>query len=54
MKNWGDKDPLQQVVIDLLKYNRHRVNLNNYSVKLTEDAPLEQELTEDVVEDLQD
>jgi hypothetical protein len=54
MKNWGGKDPLQQVVIDLLKYNKHRVNLKNYSVKLTEDAPLEEELTEDVVEDLQD
>jgi len=54
MKNWGDKDPLQQVVIDLLKYNRQRVNLKNYTVKLTEDAPLEEELTEDVVEDLQD
>jgi hypothetical protein len=54
MKSWGSDDPLQKVVIDLLKYNKCRVNLNNYSVKLTEDAPLEQELTEDVVENLQD
>lgn len=54
MKTWGDSDPLQQVVIDLLKYNKHRVNLEHYTVKLTEDAPLEQELTEDTVEVLQD
>lgn len=54
MKNWGKDEPLQKVVIDLLKYNKHRVNLKNYTVKLTEDAPLEAELTEDVVEDLQD
>lgn len=54
MKTWGDSDPLQQVVIDLLKYNKHRVNLDCYTVKLTEDAPLEQELTEDTVEQLAD
>jgi hypothetical protein len=54
MKSWGSDDALQKVVIDLLKYNKCRVNLNNYSVKLTEDGPLEQELTEDVVENLQD
>lgn len=54
MRSWGTDDPLQQVVVDLLKYNKHRVNLNHYTVKLTEDLPLEQELTEDVVEDLQD
>ena len=54
MKSWGNDDPLQQVVVDLLKYNKHRVNLNHYTVKLTEDQPLEQELTEDTVEHLQD
>lgn len=54
MKSWGSDDALQKVVVDLLKYNKHRVNLNHYAVKLTEDAPLEEELTEDVVEDLQD
>ena len=54
MKTWGNTDPLQQVVVDLLKYNKHKVNLNRYAVKLTEDAPLEQELTEETVEELQD
>ena len=54
MKSWGSDDPLQQVVVDLLKYNKHRVNLNHYTVKLTEDQPLEKELTEDTVEELQD
>ena len=54
MKSWGDSDPLQQVVIDLLKYNKHKVNLNCYTVKLTEDQPLEQELSEETVEELQD
>lgn len=54
MKSWGSYDPLQQVVVDLLKYNKHRVNLDCYTVKLTEDQPLEKELTEDTVEELQD
>ena len=54
MKSWGSDDPLHQVVVDLLKYNKHRVNLEHYTVKLTEDQPLEQELTEDTVEHLQD
>jgi hypothetical protein len=54
MKSWGDDQPLQQVVVDLLKYNKHKVNLNRYTVKLTEDLPLEQELTEESIEQLQD
>jgi len=54
MKSWGSDDSLQQVVVDLLKYNKHKVNLNRYTVKLTEDAPLEEELTENTIEELQD
>ena len=54
MKSWGNDQPLQQVVVDLLKYNKHRVNLDRYTVKLTEDLPLEQELTEESIEQLQD
>jgi hypothetical protein len=54
MKTWGNNDPLQQVVVDLLKYNKHRVNLDCYTLKLTEDAPLEQQLTEETVEQLAD
>jgi hypothetical protein len=54
MSSYGSSESLQQVIIDLLKYNKHRVNLNCYTVKLTEDQPLEKELTEDTVEELQD
>ena len=45
---------LQQVVVDLFKYNKQRVNVGNYGVKLTEDAPLEQELTEETIDELAD
>jgi hypothetical protein len=54
MSSWGDSDPLQEVVVDLLKYNKHKVNLDNYTVKLTEDLPLQEELTQETVENLQD
>jgi hypothetical protein len=54
MSSYGPSESLEQVVIDLLKYNKHRVNLDCYTVKLTEDQPLEKELTEDTVEELQD
>jgi len=54
MSNYNYNQPLQQVVVDLLKYNKHRVNLDRYTVKLTEDAPLEQVLTEETVEELAD
>jgi len=54
MSNYHYNQPLQQVVVDLLKYNKHRVNLDHYTVKLTEDLPLEQVLTEETVEELAD
>ena len=54
MNNFGNNEPLEQVVVDLLKYNKHKVNLDRYNVKLTEDAPLEEELTEATIEVLQD
>jgi hypothetical protein len=54
MNNFGNNAPLEQVVVDLLKYNKHKVNLDRYNVKLTEDAPLEEELTEATIEVLQD
>lgn len=54
MRTWGDTDPLHQVVVDLLKYNKHKVNLDRYTVKLTEDKPLEEELTEETIDELQD
>ena len=54
MSSYGPSESLEKVVVDLLKYNKHRVNLDCYTVKLTEDQPLEKELTEDTVEELQD
>jgi hypothetical protein len=54
MRNWGSTDPLHQVVVDLLKYNKHKVNLDRYTVKLTEDKPLEEVLTEETIDELQD
>jgi hypothetical protein len=44
---------LIDALIDLFKYHKHRVNLEHYTLKLTEDAPLEQELTVDTIEELQ-
>ena len=40
------------VIVDLCKYYEQRVNLSNYKLSLNEDLPLENELTEDTVEEL--
>jgi hypothetical protein len=40
-------------IADLFKYHKHRVNLEHYTLKLTEDAPLEETLTQDTIEELQ-
>ena len=42
-----------QAIIDLFKYYKHRVNLEHYKLILTEDASLEETLTEDIIEELQ-
>jgi len=42
-----------QAIIDLFKYYKHKVNLEHYKLILTEDAPLEETLTEDTVEELE-
>ena len=42
-----------QAIVDLFKYYKHRVNLEHYTLKLTEDAPLEETLTQDTIEELQ-
>lgn len=50
----GKEDsPLIKALTDLFKYHKHRVNLEHYTLKLTEDAPLEQELTEETINELQ-
>ena len=50
----GKEDsPLVKALTDLFKYHKHRVNLENYTLKLTEDAPLEETLTQDTIEELE-
>lgn len=50
----GKEDsPLIKALTDLFKYHKHRVNLEHYTLKLTEDAPLEEALTEDTITELQ-
>jgi len=45
--------PMQQAIIDLFKYHKQKVNLENYTIKLTEDASLEETLTDETVDQLQ-
>jgi hypothetical protein len=48
------KDSAMMIAIaDLFKYHKHKVNLEYYKIKLTEDAPLEETLTQDTIEELQ-
>jgi hypothetical protein len=42
-----------KAIVDLFKYYRHRVNLEHYKLILTEDAPLEETLTQDTIEELE-
>ena len=46
-------NPMIQAIIDLFKYHKQKVNLEHYTLKLTEDAPLEETLTQDTIEELQ-
>jgi hypothetical protein len=45
--------PFITAIVDLFKYHKHKVNLEHYTLKLTEDAPLEETLTQDTIEELQ-
>ena len=45
--------PMMVAMVDLFKYHKHRVNLEHYKITLTEDAPLEEVLTQDTIEELQ-
>jgi len=49
---YGDNTSLINVTIDLFKYHRQRIDWKNYNIKLTEDAPLENELEEETIEEL--
>ena len=48
-----EDSPLIKALTDLFKYHKHRVNLENYTLKLTEDAPLEEVLTQDTITELE-
>lgn len=48
-----NSNPMIQVIVDLFKYHKQKVNLEHYTIKLTEDAPLEETLTEDTINELQ-
>ena len=43
---------LRQVLVDLFKYHRHRIDWKNYNITLNEDLPLEETLTTETVEEL--
>ena len=43
---------MMDVIVNLLKYNKSRVNWQHYSVKLTEQEVLEQTLSEEAIEEL--
>jgi len=49
----SEGNPLIKALTDLFKYHKHRVNLEHYTLRLTEDAPLEQELTVETIDELQ-
>jgi hypothetical protein len=50
---YKDGNPLIKALTDLFKYHKHRVNLEHYTLKLTEDAQLEQVLTDETINELQ-
>jgi hypothetical protein len=51
--NSKKNSPMMVAIVDLFKYHKHKVNLEHYKIKLTEDAPLEETLTQDTIEELQ-
>lgn len=46
-------DVLNVAIADLFKYHKHKVNLEHYTIKLNEDASLEETLTDESIEQLQ-
>ena len=51
--NSKHNSPMMIAIVDLFKYHKHRVNLEHYKITLTEDAPLEEVLTQDTIEELE-
>ena len=50
---YKEEEPIITALADLFKYHKQKVNLKYYTLKLTEDAPLEAALTQDTIEELQ-
>ena len=50
---YKEEEPIITALADLFKYHKQKVNLKYYTLKLTEDAPLEEALTQDTIEELQ-
>jgi len=56
LSNWdreSDKNIIEAIA-DLFKYYKTRIDWKNYNIKTNDDLLLEQPLTEETVEDLQD
>ena len=50
----GNSDsPFITAIVDLFKYHKQKVNLEHYKLILTEDAPLEEVLTQDTITELE-
>ena len=56
LSGWsGERDtPIVTAIADLFKYYKTRIDWKNYNIKTNDDLLLEQPLTEETVEDLQD
>ena len=50
MQNYDRNEALQKITIDLFKYYKQRVNLNNYKIILNEEVMTP--ITEEAIEDL--
>ena len=48
----NEEDPLLDALTDLFKYYKYKVNFERYHMRLNEDLPLEETLTEETVEEL--
>lgn len=49
----SEEDQLIQIISDLFKYHKFRINYERYGIKLNEEEQTEDSLTEEEVEDLE-
>lgn len=52
ISHWGKDDGMLDVLRDMLKYHRQRLDWQNYKIVLTEESALEQPLTTEKLEDI--